>query len=206
MNYVKNFYNGLKIIANEEEEVSQLNIPLKINKKYLIKNAILYPVFKDEFKIFKQQKHNKYFKNLRVSHDNYNKNCISNNSDNNTNYELEKDKIMYTAMSFNYDLNKDLNEELNKDLNEELNKDLNEELNEESSHDVNLKKYEIINECIERFDNLEIQTVCESDEEQINEDKSLNNDKKNQLKNILKNNLLIAVLLSCYYLKTKFER
>ena len=188
MNYVKNFYNGLKIIANEEE-VSKVNIPLKINKKYLIKNAILYPIFKDEFKIFKQQKHNKYFKNLHVFYDNNNNN---NNNDNNTNYELENDEIMYTP--FNYSLNIELNKELNKEKSESI-------------HDTNLKKYKNINEHTNHVDNLEIETICESDDkEEINKDTSLIDDKKNQLKNILKNNLVIGLLLSFYYLKTKFER
>lgn len=179
MNYVKNFYNRLKIITNEEE-LSQVNIPLKINKKYLIKNAILFPVFRDEFKIFEQQRHNKYLKNLDVSCD----------SENNTNNELEKDEIMYTSLPFNYSLNKELNKEKS-----------------ELTDDINFKKYENINEHMENIDNLEIKRVCESDEEeQINKEINFTNEKKIQLKNILKSNLLIGLLLSCYYLKIKFER
>jgi hypothetical protein len=55
MNYIDNFYKKIKFIVNEKEK-NIFTTPPILNEKYLIKNRIFYPVFRDEYKIFEHTK------------------------------------------------------------------------------------------------------------------------------------------------------
>ena len=58
MNYINNFYCKFKEFLNPGNPIKSNFVP---KNNYLIKNAILKPIFKDEFNAGKQIKYNNLF-------------------------------------------------------------------------------------------------------------------------------------------------
>lgn len=93
MNYIKNCYNQLRFV-DCPMEFKKNNYVVKTNNKYLIKNSILHPIFKDEYNIFKGQKYNIFSKNIN------NFEIVKKDS-----VQLEKDEIKYILDALHCSLN-----------------------------------------------------------------------------------------------------
>jgi hypothetical protein len=63
MNYINNFYCKFKEFLNPGYPIKSNYVP---KNNYLIKNAILKPIFKDEFNVEKQIKYNNLFQPISI--------------------------------------------------------------------------------------------------------------------------------------------
>jgi len=179
MNYIKNFYNQLKIVVGSNEP-KKINVQVKTNNKYLIKNAILHPIFKDEYNIFKQQKYNIFKENMY----DYNNKDESDDCD-----KLEKDEIKSINNSLKYSLiigvwNRD-DAQLKKRIN---------------FSNCACPFYYVPHSCIMTLNSALVNNNLEYGSTELIKKREI------WLDNIIKNNLLIVLLVSCYFFKTKFEK
>lgn len=91
MNYIKQFYSGFKELIHPKEPIKRKYIA---QNNYLIKNAILRPLFKDYFYIVRSNKYKNLFQTNPCMYTSlYNTStCI----------QLEKDELYYEKLPIDY--------------------------------------------------------------------------------------------------------